>query len=824
MKNNILTLSFFLALFISFSGSVEAQEIKNIKGKVTFDDQALVNANVVNLKTKITVVTDQRGNYEIKAKVGETISFSYPGMKTYEIIIEDITKTLNVELSEETTKLDDVVVKARVTEKRNSLFLEPEDIDIITPFGTINPKKSGFAIVRINGDRLPNGFTPVQALAGKTAGLERRGQALFLRGRPVSYIIDDMPMDMGQIPDVALIRDVYVIKNRALIVMYTDNHPRYAQQEKKRKEEKFKNQNFYDDTTITENIDYSKNLLENAGEIKEISGKLTSEGAPVSDVLITIAGNKDFKIYSDINGKYKLKAAVGDIVQFTHTSFETVSLFIEDSTEIVDIKLKDKVTSLEEVYVDQNDFDDSVINKRENLKEEYTTSRGDYDPKKSGFSQTFIDGKKLNNVYPNIQEALVGKITGYTYDRTTGESYLRNSGGIRQYPVAWEVDEVFTTYAPPIDLNQIKSVRALKSVGATNRYGSQASGGVIIIKTIFGNFRPDRVKKTAFVEEYANANFYENDAAIATLEMKDQNRFAESLSTYKNKAKAYTFYQDKLQERITTYGDHLSVAVKFLEFYKDKAIALEILNETARRNYNDPEALKAVAYYYQMMNQQKRATRLFERIFKLRPQHAQSFRDLANAYVSESRYTKAWKLYYAYMTKGKVTSEEGIGELMYNDMEWMYYRRSNQSKFKRKFVPIFKTPQEFQRDVRMVFEWNTSEAEFELEFVSPDRRAYVFDHSLSTNSDLIVQEKKIGFSSKMFVVEDLGNGEWLVNLTYKGNKKPDPTFLKLTTYYNWGKPNEMKSVKVYKLEIEDQKASLFKLNKEQEVFKKIATN
>ena len=176
------------------------------------------------------------------------------------------------------------------------------------------------------------------------------------------------------------------------------------------------------------------------------------------------------------------------------------------------------------------------------------------------------------------------------------------------------------------------------------------------------------------------------------------------------------------------------------------------------------------------------------------------------------------------MTKGKVTSEEGIGELMYNDMEWMYYRRSNQSKFKRKFVPVFKTSQEFERDVRMVFEWNTSEAEFELEFVSPDRRAYVFDHSLSTNSDLIVKEKKIGFSSKMFVVEDLGSGEWLVNLTYKGNKKPDPTFLKLTTYYNWGKPNEKRSVKVYKLEIEDQKASLFKLNKEQDVFKKVVTN
>lgn len=824
MKNKLLTTSCLIALFFSLVGQIQAQEIKNIQGKITFQDQALFNVNVVNLTSKATVKSDSLGKYKIQAKVGESLSFSYAGLKTIEIVVEDVTRILNVELTEETTKLDDVVVKAKVTEDRSRYFLEPEDIDIITPFGTINPKKSGFSIKRINGDRLPNGFSLVQALAGKIAGLEKVGEALFLRGRPVSYMIDDMPMGMGQIPDVALIKDLYIIKNRALIVMFTENHPKYAEQAKKEKEDKLKNQNFYDETSVVETIDYSRNLLQNPGEIKEVTGKLKSEGAPVPDVMITIAGNKDFKAYSDANGNYKVKAAVGDIIQFSHTSFETVSLFVEDTTEIVDINLRDKITTLEEVIVDRNDSDNTVVVKRDKLREEFKTSRGEFDPKKSGFSQTFIDGKKLNNVYPNIQEALVGKITGYSYDRTTGDSYLRNGGGLQQYPVAWEVDEIFTTYAPPIDLNQIKSVRALKAVGATNRYGSQAAGGVIVIKTIFGNFRPDQVKKTGFVEEYANSNFYENDAAIATLELKEQNKFAESLSTYKNKAGAYQFYQQELNERITNYSDHISVAVKFLEFYKDESIAIDILNEVAQRNYNDPEALKAVAYHYQMLDQKKRATKLLERVFKLRPQHAQSFRDLANAYVSESRYTKAWKLYYAYMTKGKVTSEEGIGELMYNDMEWLYYRRSNQSRFKRKFVPIYKTSLEFERDVRMVFEWNTSEAEFELEFVSPDRRAYVFDHSLSTNSNLIVQEKKLGYSSKMFVIENLGQEEWLVNLTYKGNKKPDPTYLKLTTYYNWGKPEQKRSVKVYKLDIEDQKASLFKLSKDLEAFKKVATN
>jgi hypothetical protein len=268
----------------------------------------------------------------------------------------------------------------------------------------------------------------------------------------------------------------------------------------------------------------------------------------------------------------------------------------------------------------------------------------------------------------------------------------------------------------------------------------------------------------------------------------------------------------------------LSVAIQFLEKYNDEALATKIFNEVAVANSKNPEVLKSIAYYYQLLGNERGAIAMYERVFKLRPKHAQSFRDLSNAYVDYDLYRKAWKLYWAYMIKGKVTSEEGSGELMYTDMEWLFYCRANQMKFKRNFEPIHKNETEFKRDVRMVFEWNTSEAEFELEFVSPDRRVYTFDHSLEANGDLITKEKMLGYSSKMFVIEDLGKGDWLVNITYKGNKKTVPTFLKLTTYFNWGKPSEKRDVNVYKLDIQNQKASLLKFDSEFEVFDKIAKN
>ena len=113
------------------------------------------------------------------------------------------------------------------------------------------------------------------------------------------------------------------------------------------------------------------------------------------------------------------------------------------------------------------------LRKKKKVEEEFQTSRGKVNPKASGFSQTFVDGSKFSNVYTNIQQALVGKITGYKYDQVSGNGYLRGDAmSINQdYPVAWEVDGVFTTYAPPLDLSQIKSVRALKALGATAKYG-----------------------------------------------------------------------------------------------------------------------------------------------------------------------------------------------------------------------------------------------------------------------------------------------------------------------------------------------------------------
>jgi len=251
-----------------------------------------------------------------------------------------------------------------------------------------------------------------------------------------------------------------------------------------------------------------------------------------------------------------------------------------------------------------------------------------------------------------------------------------------------------------------------------------------------------------------------------------------------------------------------------MSYYNDTNLTRQILNDLSLKYPKNTEILKAIAFQFQALGLKKESIKTYESIFKLRPKYAQSYRDLANAYVENNQYKKAWRLYLSYIMQGNDVSDEGIGRILYNEMEFLYYNRRQQTVIKEKFIPKSDNLFDFRNDVRLVFEWNTSEAEFDLEFVNADKRVYVFEHSLAANQELITSEKKKGYSSKEFKIDDIGIGEWLVNITYKGNKKPEPTYFKVTKYLHWGKSNQTQEVSVYKFESERNKIQLMQLNKE----------
>lgn len=111
-----LILTPLLVLFMSFSYGQE----KTIKGTVMDQDGLpLPGASVLIVGTTTGVQTGFEGDYTIKASVGQTLRFSYVGLKTTDRKV-GATSTINVQMEEDAQALEEVVVVGYGTATKQS--------------------------------------------------------------------------------------------------------------------------------------------------------------------------------------------------------------------------------------------------------------------------------------------------------------------------------------------------------------------------------------------------------------------------------------------------------------------------------------------------------------------------------------------------------------------------------------------------------------------------------------------------------------------------------------------------------------------------------
>ena len=81
-----------LLLLVVLSGTLGLAQDKtnNIKGKVTYLDIPVVNAEVRVSSSGETVKTDTEGKYAVEAGPGQIITYSYRSMRSMEIVVGDL--------------------------------------------------------------------------------------------------------------------------------------------------------------------------------------------------------------------------------------------------------------------------------------------------------------------------------------------------------------------------------------------------------------------------------------------------------------------------------------------------------------------------------------------------------------------------------------------------------------------------------------------------------------------------------------------------------------------------------------------------------------
>ncbi len=573
-------------------------------------------------------------------------------------------------------------------------------------------------------------------------------------------------------------------------------------------------------------------FIGSAQEQRIVSGKVTDNQAPIENVNVYIK-EKQISTVTDADGKYTIKAETGDVLQFAYTGMKTISIRVEDVTRFLSPVMVPDVTELEEVTVkssrriSQKDLEeDYVLNK--NI---IRTAFGYLDADRAAGNVRTLDDSEINpvnvNVFALLQNRFPGvQVTGNLFGANnlaevspinqasiaSSGVFIRGRGSLtNQRAAIFDIDgQIFTNIPPPIDIGNIKRIAILNNLATTTRYGSIGAGGVIVINTFSGTPQNDKIVDRARLK-----NNYVNTKVLTRAEVANNNptylKELEASTSFDDAKKVYDQYESSYYSSPYFYLDAYTY---FSENHDDMDYADAIINENFALFDDNPVLLKALAYRYEEQQRFEKANAIFKEVFILRPNYAQSYMDMANSYRSLNEVKQAASIYarYDYLVQEGFMEQDsiGFGPVMEREFNNLLVLNRNAVVNSTKSGKLYVAQEEFE-GTRLVFEWNDSEAEFDLQFVNPENQYYKWKHSLADNEKTIYREKDFGYSVKEYLIDGSLPGTWGVNVKYLGNKSLTPTYLKATVYYNYGARSQRKETKVFKLSLKDVNQELFKV-------------
>ncbi|MEC3964724.1 carboxypeptidase-like regulatory domain-containing protein [Flagellimonas halotolerans] len=534
---------------------------------------------------------------------------------------------------------------------------------------------------------------------------------------------------------------------------------------------------------------------------KNIVGHVNDGNKPLSNVKIINLSSEE-STTSNTEGRYEILAAPREELQYTHMGMDTITIIVEDVTRILNIAMQPRVELLDEVVVTKK------ISRQKNLAMNYFmdstivhSSFGYISPATVAYHLKVIDGSEFtqgSDVLRAIASRRSGIRIGTNSNPSTGRSvrtlFLRGGGSINnQKPALFEVDgSIFTD--PPIwlDVSNIQRVGIIPGIQAVWRYGHIASGGVVIINTNNGvhGLREEnslkiydqaRLRNNFVTGKVVSSSEAKDDLPLYLKEMANAVGLNKMIQTYHNYEKDFSgvpyFYLDAYSLFFKKHG---------------KGEADKIIVENFNFFEENPVWLKALAFTYESQSRFDKAYEVYKKIYLLRPDYTQSFINMANNYHNLGKTEQAALLYarHAYLQgEGLISSgDKELSAIIAREIENLFGAKMNKNN-----SPLG------DYTTRLVFEWNDSEAEFDLQFVNPSNQYFNWKHTLAEMPERIRSEKKLGYSMADFLLDDELPGIWRINATYHGNKQLTPSYLKVTIYRNYGSKLQSKEIKVYRL-------------------------
>jgi tetratricopeptide (TPR) repeat protein len=561
-------------------------------------------------------------------------------------------------------------------------------------------------------------------------------------------------------------------------------------------------------------IDLKKNSLneKNSDEAPSIKGSVYVDGKPAPNVLIHSSSGQSF--ISDGAGRFQYEGSIGDTLRIKGTQNSHNDLIVNDYESEINFFLNSKTVVLDEVTV-----------RADALEELDMVSMGyaSIERKKVGFAVYDISEEDISEGETNISGVLAevpGLIMGRidysgTTDGNLARARIRGKTSINYDAYALVVIDgtpiqrtvntagIGNANYNVINPHNIKSIQVLRGLAATNLYGSEGRGGVILITSKTGS------RNEAAERPIDQARLTDNIFEGKLIRKKGQlnTRYLQELKKSKNLKDAYEVYLEQRKDYLNNFWYFIDVSDYFRT--ANKQLADKVLSNILERSFGY-EAIRTLFLKYSEIGEHEMALKVAKQMIKDYPKKIQSYLDRATAYKNLGNFQSAVEQLNRIVmedleTKMNFSHLSKVASAEMRNLINQHKQKLDLSNINANYL------NNLTYNARLRFDWASPQDEFILKFVNPQNRFFDWEHTSIQDKKRITNEIQHGFGTEQFeIVGDMSKGKWgiyVTNLT--GPSMKDPFLIKCTIDYNFGKPNQYSEEKLIRLDSSENQEQLF---------------
>ncbi|MDC8004029.1 TonB-dependent receptor plug domain-containing protein [Aureisphaera galaxeae] len=511
---------------------------------------------------------------------------------------------------------------------------------------------------------------------------------------------------------------------------------------------------------------------------EKVQGYIYGLDVPMDAITIRV---KDTKVRTspDDAGNFEIQAVPGDVVVFEAVGVQPIERIVTPSRTL-NVWMEYDGIELGEVFLKKK-------KKKKEGSEKVITSNKKQQKRAVGYGMTTVNSEDFNQAAVTISEAVLGRLSGLRGTQLeTSVIRGRNSLVENNYPLII-LDDVplpigeSTDFINPVT---IASVTVLKGFAATTIYGSEASGGAIVLKTKMSVEREKAEAREREAKEFLSR--YDNVDLLAPAYSTNY------LSDLENTASLDGAYSLYLKQRKAHLEKEPAFAIDLFDFFatRNTRMAKTIGYNILEMHGNDLSAMRTMLFKAREKHFFDMELHFAKALIVSFPDRIQSYLDLAMAQKSNGNYQAALDILLG-VTTGDIRPNLDFNPLRkMADQEirnLISQHKESLETSKIEATHLSKEPLE----ARLVFDWSAWESDFEFVFISPDGHYTQWNHTMA-EPERLKEELDLGYSQEEFEIAGGDKGKWKVIVKYLGSRsqKNIPEYIRCTIQYNFGKENE----------------------------------